>query len=197
MPPSAQKLISFQQSACQLAPTEKLSAQKNCSPVKPFPAILDRQLVAQQQPPGRERNDRPMSKRQKEWARRARRRILDTLGNRCANCGETENLELDCIRPKGDTHHGFSFDQRTSFYRKQMRNGNIQILCAECNALKSHKSQTAWLLLNNKVRQLFKRDHHIMPCEHREQLRKLCSPREYGGKPEVDNVTTACEQLPY
>lgn len=78
-----------------------------------------------------------MSARVKEWARRARAKLMSTLGNQCAWCGNSEKLTFDCIYPLGDQHHRMSTDQRMSFYHGQHKAGNLQILCASCNAKKS------------------------------------------------------------
>lgn len=77
-----------------------------------------------------------MGWRQREWARRDRKRLMEELGGRCAHCGATENLEFDCIMPQGDFHHRIGSAERHSFYRYQHRHGNLQILCRACNAAK-------------------------------------------------------------
>ena len=77
-----------------------------------------------------------MSKRQKEWARLGRARMVALLGGKCACCGRLSNLQLDCIRPAGHLHHGTDPASRHVFYRRQMRAGNLQVLCARCNAYK-------------------------------------------------------------
>jgi hypothetical protein len=77
-----------------------------------------------------------MGKMQKEWARRARRELMTLLGNVCAQCGTSENLEFDCISPRGHRHHRGDASQRMCFYRRQFRDGNLQVLCTVCNARK-------------------------------------------------------------
>jgi hypothetical protein len=81
-----------------------------------------------------------MSKRVKSWARARRARLLYILGGRCAACGTDEQLTFDCIDPMGDSHHRGSTDQRVSFYTRQMRAGNVQVLCQHCNSLKADLS---------------------------------------------------------
>src|SRR6266550_2454832 len=79
-----------------------------------------------------------MSKRVKEWARRARADLTIILGGKCVACGKKDTLELDCIVPQGDVHHKMSTDQRMTFYRKQHRErANVQLLCSKCHAKKS------------------------------------------------------------
>lgn len=88
--------------------------------------------------------NRPMAKKQKQWARRARARLVHILGSRCAACGTDEALTFDCIRPCGDSHHRYSTDQRMSFYRRQARFGNVQLLCHACNSLKGELDIVTW-----------------------------------------------------
>lgn len=84
-----------------------------------------------------------MSKRNKEWAKRARAALLDLLGGKCAYCGATEQLTFDCIEHQGHDHHARSTDQRMNFYRRQhYERGNIQILCLSCNGMKGDKPAT-------------------------------------------------------
>ncbi len=77
-----------------------------------------------------------MGRAEKEWARRKRRELLELLGNVCAHCGTAENLEFDCVVPMGDRHHRGDASQRMCFYRRQFREGNLQVLCNVCNARK-------------------------------------------------------------
>ena len=57
----------------------------------------------------------------------------------CAHCGTDENLEFDCIWPRGHRHHRGDASQRMCFYRRQFREGNLQVLCNFCNAKKGDK----------------------------------------------------------
>lgn len=77
-----------------------------------------------------------MGKAEKEWAKRKRRELMALLGNVCAHCGADENLEFDCISPRGHRHHRGDASQRMCFYRRQFREGNLQVLCTVCNARK-------------------------------------------------------------
>ena len=77
-----------------------------------------------------------MGKRQKEWARGERQRMMGVLGGVCVICGATEGLEFDCIRPMGDRHHRYDTSQRMCFYRRQYAEGNLQLLCGSCNGRK-------------------------------------------------------------
>lgn len=80
-----------------------------------------------------------MGARQRDWARRERARLLRDLGPWCRVCGSTMFLELDCIKPRGHSHHALEWSQRISFYRRQARLGNLQVLCQRCNAIKGAK----------------------------------------------------------
>ena len=81
-----------------------------------------------------------MGRVEKEWARRKRRELMALLGNVCAYCGTTENLEFDCISPRGDRHHRGDASQRMCLYRRQFREGNLQVLCNVCNSRKGDDS---------------------------------------------------------
>lgn len=84
-----------------------------------------------------------MSARQRDWARRTRDALLDLLGRECSWCGQTEpdvKLSFDCIVPTRDGvaghHRRYEWSWRMSFYRGQLRSGNLQVLCLSCNSKK-------------------------------------------------------------
>lgn len=77
-----------------------------------------------------------MSARQRGWARLKREEMFDALGRVCKTCGATKDLEFDCIVPRGHRHHKMEWSARTSFYRRQLREENLQVLCGKCNARK-------------------------------------------------------------
>jgi hypothetical protein len=72
--------------------------------------------------------------------------MIAILGGYCASCGTNDTLEFDCIEPVGDRHHRMTAPARISFYRAQMRAGNVQLLCQQCNSLKGDMSATDWWL---------------------------------------------------
>lgn len=78
-----------------------------------------------------------MGARQKEWARRARSRLMEELGEVCAECGEVACLTFDCIEPKGSRHHRLDTASRMCFYHAEHRRGNVQVLCLWCNSAKA------------------------------------------------------------
>jgi len=78
-----------------------------------------------------------MGQRQKDWARRARKALRALLGGRCALCGSRRKLEFDCISARGHRHHRIEVSARTSFYRLQHSEGNLQLLCSACHGDKS------------------------------------------------------------
>ena len=82
-----------------------------------------------------------MSKRQKEWAKEARARLMNKLGGVCIICQTNENLTFDCIEPKGDRHHRMDSSSRMSFYHGEHKLGNLQILCERCNNRKAINEQ--------------------------------------------------------
>ena len=84
-----------------------------------------------------------MSQRHKEWARQARERLLARLGKHCKWCFTTKNLSFDCIIPQGDAHHRKDTSARMCFYHAQHREGNLQVLCERCNALKGDADTSA------------------------------------------------------
>lgn len=81
-----------------------------------------------------------MAKRQKEWARKTRDKIFNTLGRVCAKCGSEEDLEFDIIHPNAakDHHEKLEWSHRMSVYRKALDMNNLQILCSECNGRKNN-----------------------------------------------------------
>ncbi len=85
-----------------------------------------------------------MARRQREWARRTRDFLRDFFGGKCARCDETnpDLLEFDTKTPTGHDHHRICWPQRMSFYKKQFRLNNLQLLCKKCNAKKAgHEDQ--------------------------------------------------------
>jgi hypothetical protein len=72
----------------------------------------------------------------KNWAQRARARLMAKLGAHCAHCGSTEILEFDCKVPTGDRHHRMDPSARMCYYHAQYRAGNLQVLCQRCNGAK-------------------------------------------------------------
>ncbi|MGD0460803.1 MAG: hypothetical protein ABSC21_24050 [Terriglobia bacterium] len=100
-----------------------------------------------------------MGKRQRDWARRWRARLVSILGSRCACCGSGTALELDCIRPPGRQHARLEASARVTFYRQQFRNGNLQLLCKTCNVTKADRLLTLLELL----REVNKSNNSISP----------------------------------
>ena len=70
------------------------------------------------------------------WERRWRKRLLGELGGRCVFCGTTQDLTLDCIDPRPRHAVNANYRGRICFYRREMREGNVQILCRHCNSVK-------------------------------------------------------------
>jgi len=115
---------------------------------------------------------RPVSKnRMAEWAKKERARLRFILKERCNACGSTENLEFDCITPRGNRHHKMSTGQRMCFYRREFRLGNVQLLCSRCNQLKADGTFEELLALLNSDPDLRSSITIIKACEQSEQLR--------------------------
>lgn len=66
-----------------------------------------------------------------------RAELVRFLGGACVNCGETENLHCDCIKPQGHDHHRCGPYSRLKFYLSQLAVGNLQLLCERCHELKT------------------------------------------------------------
>jgi len=78
-----------------------------------------------------------MARRQRRWARESLDRLRQALGCKCNKCGSAEHLEFDCIKPQGHHHHSQGLGFRATFYWRQARAANLQILCRGCHALKT------------------------------------------------------------
>ena len=59
-----------------------------------------------------------------------RKRILARDGNQCAQCGNTERLEVDHI----NNRRGPNYD----------KDANLQVLCAQCHKAKTARESGAW-----------------------------------------------------
>lgn len=78
-----------------------------------------------------------MAKRHKVRARQRRFELLFELGGCCRECQAVERLEFDCIEPCGDAHHRMDTSHRLSFYYRQHKQKNLQVLCKKCHGKKS------------------------------------------------------------
>lgn len=94
-----------------------------------------------------------MGKRQKAFGRRRRTLLLKELGDCCKKCGSKEKLEFDCILARGHEHHTYDAARRVSFYWQQHWQGNLQILCSQCNNLKAALER---LLPNHIATEIFR-----------------------------------------
>lgn len=77
-----------------------------------------------------------MKSRQATWASNEKLRMKIILGGKCVICGIRECLTFDCIVPTGHEHHRIGSTARVTFYREQMRKGNLQLLCSAHNSSK-------------------------------------------------------------
>ena len=77
-----------------------------------------------------------MAKRQKEWARRAYEALIISLGGRCRHCGATAGLSIDHIEGCDFVHNKVEWSARISIYRREAKEGKLQVLCIKCNSKK-------------------------------------------------------------
>ena len=78
----------------------------------------------------------PKVNRSVVWSRAKRADLMRILKPVCKRCGATACLTFDCIVPKGGYHHKLSSVARMTFYVRQFRAGNLQVLCHDCNSRK-------------------------------------------------------------
>lgn len=77
-----------------------------------------------------------MAKRHRDWAVRARRRLIQDLGGRCVLCGQDWNLELDHINGTEVVLRDKESSARVCLYRREAKEGKLQVLCKPCNKAK-------------------------------------------------------------
>ena len=100
---------------------------------------------------------------QRQWQRKQnlirRTKVLKMLGDKCKRCGYNDNasaLQIDHIKPLlrdyGDGSHGSNQRLVAEICRGTKTTKNLQILCANCHAIKT-KEEDAKLFkqFNNKV----------------------------------------------
>lgn len=79
----------------------------------------------------------PETRKRAAWARRERARLIQELGGRCASCGARERLEIDHIHGTTWRLASKSRWMRVILYRREARQGLLQVLCRHCNARKN------------------------------------------------------------
>ena len=92
-----------------------------------------------------------MARRQRRWARESLDRLRIALNGRCNRCGDKEHLEFDCIKPQGHKHHSQGIGFRATFYWRQARAGNLQLLCRNCHSLKTLTDNARGLLDDDSI----------------------------------------------
>jgi hypothetical protein len=70
-------------------------------------------------------------------AAKARAELVQALGGRCRSCGEIEDLQFDCISPRGPAHKLMPWPARIRWYWQEHLRGNIQLLCPRCHVRKT------------------------------------------------------------
>jgi len=72
-------------------------------------------------------------------ARSIRDELYVLLGGVCngVGCDETEELQFDHVNPLDWTPSAKSWRSRMTEYRRAYRDGNLQLLCSSCHAVKT------------------------------------------------------------
>ena len=137
-----------------------------------------------------------MARRHRIWAARSRVSMTLALGGCCVMCQRRDDLTFDCIVPMGGAHHSGSAPQRISFYRSQLRAGNVQLLCARCNSLKADLPPDIWFHALQTVRHMWRQTHpgvsfRQLTAEWSGELRELF--RAYLASLQDEHVPTSRE----
>lgn len=74
-----------------------------------------------------------MPQNQNEWAKCARLRLIQQLGGKCAQCGSVERLEINHIQGTEKDLSRMSPSARVCLYRKEAKQGKLNVLCRACN----------------------------------------------------------------
>ena len=77
-----------------------------------------------------------MGKRQRDWARKAYDRLIVDLGSQCVKCKSLAALTIDHIDGCDYDHSSLEWSHRISVYRREAKEGKLQVLCETCNRLK-------------------------------------------------------------
>lgn len=84
-----------------------------------------------------------MALRQRAWAGRVRAQLITQLGGKCVQCGSDYELEFDHKEPRDWEPEKKSSDHRICIYRREIKQGKIQLLCKTCNVIKGHPKPIA------------------------------------------------------
>ena len=77
-----------------------------------------------------------MGKRQREWAKNKRLKLVEALGGKCANCGTTNDLDIDHIDGKPYLSNSIDQSMRVTRYYREYKSGvRLRVLCGLCNSL--------------------------------------------------------------
>jgi hypothetical protein len=95
-------------------------------------------------------------------ARRSRRNMLKALGGYCYHCGTTENVTFDTITPTGINHRDRGPSGADSHYVKQLRAGNLQLLCGRHNSQKWTGPNLSTPFAPWRLRHRIKDLHHLI-----------------------------------
>lgn len=88
------------------------------------------------------------------WAKSERERLIDELGGRCVECGALEGLQFDHKTGlRRWIARNLSRWMRMVHYRREAAQGELQLLCGDCNRKKGGR---------DKLEQFAQRDREAM-----------------------------------
>lgn len=92
-----------------------------------------------------------MARRQNRWAAKVRVALIEEMGGKCVDCGETDTKELEFEHPQGRDWEPRkkSYSARMSIYRREWKAGLIVLCCADCNK-KRRKTNDAGAFVKTK-----------------------------------------------
>ena len=73
----------------------------------------------------------------KKWTQQTRARLILELGGKCVSCGTGNDLQFDHINGRDWDLEKTSQWARLSRIKREMKQGNIQLLCGSCNRKKA------------------------------------------------------------
>lgn len=75
-----------------------------------------------------------MGRRQRAWARKAYEKLLLQLGGKCKKCGSLSALSIHHPQGRDWILSKREWSARISVYRREARDGLLEVLCASCNS---------------------------------------------------------------
>lgn len=72
---------------------------------------------------------------------RARQKLVEDLGGKCEECGETSRLQIDHIYKPIWMPRRVGSDMRLIIYRREAKLGLVRLLCVRCNRRKGEPTE--------------------------------------------------------